>query len=112
MLFTLMALYLCLSILSPCLPFPILLGQRLTLLFRLSFQLVCCSLFFRDAPYPLAVVDHKNLRESHKTRPLAALLTQRVVSENHAQLDHVVILYLLLYPLLCPRHYPVLSLHR
>ena len=108
-----MALYLsCLSILSLSLPLPILLGQRLTLLFRLSFQLVCCSFFFRDARYPLAVVDHKILRESLKLRPLAASLIQRVVFENHAQLGHAVILYLLLHPLLCPGRYPVFSLHR
>jgi hypothetical protein len=62
-----LALYLCLSIQSSSLPFPTVVGQQLTQLFRLSFQLDCSSFFFHNARYPLAVVDHKILRECLQT---------------------------------------------
>jgi hypothetical protein len=112
-----LALYLCAHYSSPSLPFPIptLVGQQLTLPFRFSLQLVCCSLFFHNACDTPAVVDYKVLRESLQTLNVlqhGSLTLERVVSENNTQLGHALVLYLLLHPLLCPRHSSVLSLHR
>lgn len=91
---------------------PTLWAQHLLTLLCFLFSWSVASSITMLATHRLWLIT-KSFVSSSEPRRLAALFTpQRAVFENNTQLGHLVILYLLLYPLFRPGHSSVLSLQR